>query len=380
MFIKFFIFLLYPFLVLCSLKEDDNESTFKNSSSINSNNSNEFIAIGDKFISFDNMNSFKETLDYWTNSQGSWVKKKDKKRLYTEIYNNEMNLATNVYSACGNVSNRVGLDYDWIPPLSNKFPLISTFSQEGLCKLLRGRTLVFVGDSLSLHLYETMLNVLGNRTVYGNSYDLKHFKPEDLYNWSQNYSYCQELYNLPNFNVTYYLWNKLSYWSTAWLDHLITINKRTGTIIIAQWGAHYEEDSIIEFEIVALMEWIDQFLDKSLFIYRTPTMAHSNCRDYFEPVNISLFPANHPQKHWNWALFPKQRLIWKKYLDRHTKNVKIYMNVYDMMSYRPDQHVLQKGGCLHYCIPGPFDSIILLFYSMLELIENLSVNEIDAII
>lgn len=69
---------------------------------------------------------------------------------------------TPIYS-CNNHTNRNNsILYQWTPSNACTHPL-SKFNRNEVCRLMRGRTLVFIGDSLSLHHYETTLTAIGER-------------------------------------------------------------------------------------------------------------------------------------------------------------------------------------------------------------------------
>ncbi len=69
---------------------------------------------------------------------------------------------TPIYS-CNNYTNRNNsILYQWTPSNVCTHPL-SKFNRNEVCRLMRGRTLVFIGDSLSLHHYETTLTAIGER-------------------------------------------------------------------------------------------------------------------------------------------------------------------------------------------------------------------------
>lgn len=214
--------------------------------------------------------------------------------LYESVYSNDDALVTKVYTACGNRHRRIGLDYYWLPPPScrQQHQLVK-FSVESLCYLLRGRILLFIGDSLSLHHYETTVNAIGNRTTYGHSPSYDHY-------W-EHYDYCvRNHWGDENFQVTYIKWNSI-------MEDKMELVKRmhhssiNGSVIVANWGAFYVSDSRVKQRRREIIRKFNEQLPTSLFIYRSSNMAHLNCDNYKVPDNVDHNPAPHPYKiNWHW--------------------------------------------------------------------------------
>ena len=68
-------------------------------------------------------------------------------------------LRTKIYDRCGKIDKRTDLDYWWVPPNKNSstcssWPAVpSDATLRNMCMILEGRTLIFMGDSLSQHLW-----------------------------------------------------------------------------------------------------------------------------------------------------------------------------------------------------------------------------------
>lgn len=67
---------------------------------------------------------------------------------------------------------------------------------------------------------------------------------------------------------------------------------------------------------------------------------------------------------YNWAHFAEQNLLAEEIVERfrHT-----FLDFAAILNKRPDGHV---GGtdCLHYCLPGPMDAFLPLFYNVIRLL------------
>lgn len=322
------------------------------------------VQVGDRNITARSWQQFHEALDCWTSPEGLWTARPDLPPLYSDIYSNDRHLNTKVYSACGPVAQRKGLEYVWTPP-STCAPMRS-FSPAGMCKVMRGRQLIIAGDSLSLHHYEATLNAMGNRTVYGSQYD-----DHDAHHWSQPYG-CAEHGQLP-FSVTYLSWNSITFRSH--FESLRLLSKEShGAVVVANWGAFFQSNESVKAHMSDIFHFVNS-LSNITFIFRSSNMAHLQCDGYTVPDNVLHLPAPHPQHgEWAWDRFPFQNAIWKDYIDRHQPGG-IFMNIMNMVAKRPDQHP-GKGDCLHYCLPGPHDTWVRLTYSILQLIEELALQDI----
>ena len=142
-------------------------------------------------------------------------------------------------------------------------------------------------------------------------------------------------------------------------------------ILVANWGANYNPDNRVRNLIPKILTWIDTHLPNALFIFRSSNMAHNSCESYSIPDNIQHKPADNPQHpEWYWKAFPLQNTIWEDIITQPAHIGKIFMDILPMSMKRPDQH---PGGddCLHYCVPGPIDTWMLLLYSILFEIHQL---------
>lgn len=91
--------------------------------------------------------------------------------------------------------------------------------------------------------------------------------------------------------------------------------------------------------------------------------GHVNCADYKVPIKEPQREEDLPAS-WHWGDFRAQNLLSKKIVEAAGY---IYMDVYSMLSLRPDGH-LGPGDCLHYCLPGPLDVVVHLLYNVFLLL------------
>ncbi len=118
-------------------------------------------------------------------------------------------------SCTGDTNRNNSILYQWTPSNECIHPL-SKFDRNEVCRLMRGRTLVFIGDSLSLHHYETTVSAIGSRYIT-QFYPFLYLFPHQLYgyrtvfsnksdghhhaSYTQPYSYCEKLKIGSNYNV-----------------------------------------------------------------------------------------------------------------------------------------------------------------------------------
>ncbi len=163
----------------------------------------------------------------------------------------------------------------------------------------------------------------------------------------------------------------------------------------------------------------------AMFIYRCQVLTHLLV---YSCTYWRTHSYQGPHKHWYWEKFPYQsHYIWQPFLTHHHPGThslthsrthaltdcvithllnhhvgKVFLNVFDMLTKRPDGHVGKNNDnafedCLHYCIPvspllatyslilthsrthsliqGPFDSFVVLTFSILELIELMAIPD-----
>lgn len=325
------------------------------------------VAVGDRNLTAKSWDHFQEILNCWTSPEGNWTHRPDLPPLYSKIYSNDAHLVTKIYTKCGPVSNRTGLDYVWTPPGCER-PMYP-FSYDSMCKVMRGRHLVLMGDSLSLHNYEAWLNAMGNRTVYGGRYD-----GHDPHHWAQPYR-CG--HGAPGFQIIFLSWNNVA--NRHHFSSLKTLNAEAkGMVIVANWGAFYQGNESVKAHMSEILHFVSHNLTQVTFLYRSSNMAHLNCDDHKVPDNVLHLPAAHPYHiRWWWDRFPYQNSIWHDYIAKHQPG-KVFMNIMPMVSKRPDQHPINEDDCLHYCLPGPTDTWVVLTHSVLRLIDDLAASDAGA--
>lgn len=90
-------------------------------------------------------------------------------------------------------------------------------------------------------------------------------------------------------------------------------------------------------------------------------LGHPDCATHKGPLHQ---PPKVVSNVWNWANFPRQNQLAKSFVQG---NGFIYLDVDAMLSLRPDGH-LNAHDCLHYCIPGPLDVVVELFFNLMRIL------------
>lgn len=141
----------------------------------------ELIPLGDRIISLKGWRHIQHVINHWVAPNGLWVDHPERPPMIRTVLPDDGSLNTK----------RRGLNYWWEPETSH-VPLYNV-SFRMACEVMRGRNLIFMGDSLSMHHYESTVNVLGYRKNHGNDHN-SHFT-------SETFKECTELFNLSTFSA-----------------------------------------------------------------------------------------------------------------------------------------------------------------------------------
>lgn len=317
----------------------------------------------------------------WTQN-GEWSRLQAPQFLYKVPIPEDMRnsfLATKIYSACGEAKNRIGLNFEWKLPETCILP---KFSPSEMCRVMRGRNLMFLGDSLSIHHFETTIQAMGNgRPLWTNT--LSANNPVV----SHTFEFCKNHGEIPfSIHFTKENWAVRGYvplkdyvepgsealrWrtSSAFLQQL---HDTAGLVLIVNRGAHFFPDRVVTEEFTDFLRFLSADLPQALLIFRSSNMAHPNCQQYSEPVASATFePVDEPlNPDWHWKDFPSQsqRLI-QPLINGWQDPKPVFLDIFHSIHGRPDQHP-SKEDCLHYCVPGPIDLWVQLVFGVLDKIEQ----------
>lgn len=261
----------------------------------------------------------------------------------------------------------------WVWRSNSSCPLIA-LNRDKLCRLIgaNGNVLV-VGDSINHLLQWTLLNNLLKN----------HSEPQVVRSPSscrtcEGFEVCSDVLGGPGkgFKVGFVrndrispisgvnndTWKNFLEW--PWLPLLKEWNIK---LLLINRGAHYEEDDIYVKSLRQTFSVLQTLHPDLLVIFRNTPPGHVNCTSYHGPISerqhIKL-DGDHSK--WHWHEFLRQNGLAKRIVEDAGY---VYMDVDAMLSKRPDGHINEKD-CLHYCLPGPLDSVVDLFYNVLALLRN----------
>ena len=347
------------------------------------------ILFGDRKLSYDDAKSFIKTLNCWTEN-GTWEYDPSFPSLYPKdipLHMQNFELNTQIYSECGPSMSRSDLDYVWKTPTCPQLPV---FTPESMCREMRGRSLIFVGDSLTIAHFETTIQAMAHsRPVIkrdggtngcpgpndsGDAYIIHAFH------------FCQTL-GLPVFNVTFVCYNNIleGYIPQSapilqvekWKNHLNFLRNAhdgPGIVLVVNRGAHVRNDKQVALDMVIMMAFVREELPQALLIFRSSNMAHGSCRNFSRPRTKNeplLEPSNAGgDPSWQWSFFPAQSARVIRPIILNSRQRGIFLDIFPSMQLRPDSHTLD---CLHYCVPGPIDMWVRWVYAIVYEVNRLGI-------
>ncbi|KAL3652923.1 hypothetical protein CASFOL_002604 [Castilleja foliolosa] len=281
---------------------------------------------------------------------------------------------------------------------------IPRFNAAKMLELIRGKRLVFVGDSINRNQWESMLCLLmGGVKDPKKVYEVRGRK---ITKERGNYCFKFEDYKCTvEFYVSHFLVHetkaKLGRKKTQTL-RIDTIDKgssrwRGADILVfntAHWWSHsktkaginyYQEGDQVHSRLNVTKafqralstwaSWIDKYTDphKTRIFFRSSSPAHfsgglwnmgGHCKEAFRPIN-ETFNSNYPEKN----------MIVEEIIGQ-MKNTVTLLNITRLSDYRPDAHPSKYGrksvnpgvqDCSHWCLPGVPDSWNELLFYYLQL-------------
>ncbi|GJP37758.1 hypothetical protein CLOM_g22175 [Closterium sp. NIES-68] len=257
------------------------------------------------------------------------------------------------------------------------------FDPQKFCQILDGRSVLIVGDSISMLLADAIrFNVrLGAKDE------------ASRVRWDEPTGYCQRLRNATKkpwdpkcwtadlcgglgFSVRlffvrdYYLNSTEAVndfmadksFDESWMGEIAALNI---SIVVMNRGAHYIPDDQFERQMQSTLLALRQTYPDLLIIVRNTLAGHPGCWLHNEPVRDVL---KLPHDDWHWDGFAAQNDILKRLAEGVGG---VYMDVNVSTVWRADGHIGRRD-CLHYCHPGPVDTWVQLLHKMLQglLVEN----------
>lgn len=231
------------------------------------------------------------------------------------------------------------------------------------CRLLRGRNIMLVGDSLARQMLAKMaFSVLSRgyspicpdrgQLICNGMPDIKEACVWGIRN---------DVLSLRNDSIDDKLRNIFEH---PWHQQVL---ERNISILILNKGAHYQSDELFVPQLNETVSFIDTLPSHVFPIWRNTVAGHMNCQNYSRPITerqTGVMP-------FNWEKFQHQNELAHEIIKMKPRF--IHMDVETMTSLRPDHHSSPPRDCLHYSsglTPSPVDFWVLLFYNILAVIDE----------
>eukprot|EP00252_Welwitschia_mirabilis_P003373 TRINITY_DN13451_c0_g1_i1.p1 TRINITY_DN13451_c0_g1~~TRINITY_DN13451_c0_g1_i1.p1 ORF type:complete len:295 (-),score=8.97 TRINITY_DN13451_c0_g1_i1:199-1083(-) len=143
-----------------------------------------------------------------------------------------------------------------------------------------------------------------------------------------------------------------------WL-HLI--NPWNIKLLILNKGAHFENDQIYLSSLQKTLSTLSSLHPDLPVIFRDTPPGHKNCMSFEGPIADR---QRLQEDKYHWSEFKRQNALARKAVEEAAY---VYVNADAVLNRRADGHINEKD-CLHYCIPGPLDSLVELLFNVLSLL------------
>ncbi|KAF3791772.1 hypothetical protein EJ110_NYTH13389 [Nymphaea thermarum] len=264
---------------------------------------------------------------------------------------------------------REGLKWAW---RTNETCPTQPVNRDEFCKFIGRRgNLMVVGDSINHGLQWSIVNSLikdpAAQVVVKDGYPVCNTCP--------GFRICGDVLGKDQeFNVAFIRNDRLSavdrsrheggnFFEWPWTDY---IEKWKVKILVLNRGAHYEADDIVLNALNSTFSFIKERHPELLVFFRDTPPGHLNCMKHNGPLekrqNLSSADV------YNWGDFQRQNHLVKGLVEKFGF---IFVDAYAMLSLRADGHV-HENDCLHYCVPGPLDSVVELLYNIFKIIPRFS--------
>ena len=240
--------------------------------------------------------------------------------------------------------------WDWRPSPRCKEPA-RPFSREVACALLKGRTILIVGDSLSSEVFLGLANALADPAAneLAAFYDsnsapnaLRVCGGALLLDFVRN----DRLSLLLDIRVEERTWYEYP-WATA--DRVAAAD-----IVLLNRGAHFEHDGAVLRAVQEALEFIEAAAPDASVVWRTTPRGHLNFEATFDaaPLTADLGLGELAALPYNWGQFAAQNRQIVDLIETRFPKVAV-LDVAPALGLRHDLHV----DGLHYCLPGPLDHV-----------------------
>lgn len=246
-----------------------------------------------------------------------------------------------------------------------------------MCRLMDGRNVMFVGDSLQGEFFLSFVSMALSQSI-----EDERFPNINEENFKKCDTLCKEKACVHSIPVTVHCGESVPSYSISQFGdkHLTLYNPETGrinewvrsvteknfSIIMMNTGAWYINDSQTIGNLNETLHYIYSNNPKVSIMFRNTPPGHENCGSYFRspPFNLSSAPRQsykNPAYHWGDIVSQNEAI--KEFLGVTFPQV-LFIDVFSSTRMRYDSHV-SKVDCLHYCIPGPIDEWCIFHFNAL---------------
>lgn len=350
--------------------------------------------------------------DYLHNllTHGSWVDAWEAEVDYAPLYNHFCFWSVNNYllkytsKQCLDSPGMQGTRYIWKSSLLGR--TVAPWSLERMCKIMNGRNLLLIGDSLQEEIFYAAISAISRSILVPFDQQLNETYIQDKR--SEVINRCDQLCsdyalttcegpvtvecgNYPSFQISNLRVLYLSppgdtknkkesvklQDSDDWLDRIAKFN---ASLIFMNTGAHHvDTPKILQNLNISLNAIYEKYPDVSI-IYRNTPPGHPECDKTFHSppiVELSRNPdayfnisQDHPDYKWK-DFIPQSDQI-EAFLTRHFPQV-LHLNYITATLQRADSHSISHAGdCLHYCAQSVIDDwFLFLYYALVELEDSI---------
>lgn len=254
-----------------------------------------------------------------------------------------------------------------------------------MCSALQGRNILFMGDSMQSSFFFTYVSVVLGTTLPPRNATREeieelvkgyNLKCEKLCEWgTSDWNHGCEMPvwvdcgELPSYSIAFVRNDNFDK-KIAWTSHISRLN---ASILFMNTGAHYQSDvALLDNLGTAFALLATSFPNLSIF-YRNTPHGHPNCHEKFHAapsndsrdITVSLVAFDLLQPDYHWSKFAHQNKLVLRMIEEQFPQVLI-VDVASSTNLRGDSHI-SVDECLHYCLPGPIHSWVVMHSYALKL-------------
>jgi hypothetical protein len=220
-----------------------------------------------------------------------------------------------------------------------------------MCSLSAGRSIMFVGDSITEEFYFTFMSAMRIEscapsfqrmiTCNGGAFGISNVRNDRLSLTLESVVDAEH--------------------EQMWVSRLASENV---SLLVLNRGAHYVEDAVLLAELTATLGYLRQNFPHISVVYRNTPLGHIDSVNTFlaEPLLVPDSVLRPDPDFFHYGEFPRQNALVEDWLAQKFPMV-LHWDVFTATVLRADS----QCDPLHYCIPGPIDNWVRMFFNMLRL-------------